>query len=154
MKNGFLFTVLIVFPIIVFSQDIITTSGGNITNNSVQVNWTIGEPITDLITNNKTIVTSGLNQPTFKIETSIENINTKIDVSVFPNPTSQFINIKFDGESSLRARILTLSGAVISAYEIKEKLTQLDLSKVVSGVFIIELSDNTGKLNTYRIIKQ
>jgi len=35
-------------PMVLNAQEIITTSGGSISDSKTQVNWTIGEPITEV----------------------------------------------------------------------------------------------------------
>ena len=152
-KNYFILLGLTV-PLITNAQQVVTTSGGDMTNNAVQANWTIGETITETATTNKSALTSGLNQPTLKIETSVANIKSKINVSVFPNPTSQFVNIKYDGQLPIKAKVLSLEGTVLSVSEIKDQGFKLDFSNKANGIYIIEVTDKSGKSNTYRIVKQ
>lgn len=154
LKKNYLILLGLTVPLITNAQQVVTTSGGNMTNNTVQANWTIGETITETASTNKSALTSGLNQPTLKIETSVENIKSKINVSVFPNPTAQFVNIKYEGVLPFKAKILLLNGTVLSVSEIKEQNTQLDFSNKASGIYIIEITDKSGKSNTYRIVKQ
>jgi hypothetical protein len=135
------------------AQEVITTSGGSMTNSKVLANWTIGEPVTETNANIKYAVTAGLNQPALKIETSVENIENNIDVTVFPNPTSQFVTINYGGQLPVSARILTLNGTLLFANRLKGNPLQLDLSNFESGVYIIEIADKSGKSNTFRIVK-
>ena len=154
LKKNYLLLLGLTVPLITNAQQVVTTSGGSMTNNTVQANWTIGETITETASTNKSALTSGLNQPTLKIETSVENIKSKINVSVFPNPTSQFVNIKYEGQFPFKAKILTLKGTILSVSEIKDQNTQLDFSNKASGIYIVEITDKSGKSNTYRIVKQ
>ena len=135
------------------AQEVITTSGGSMTNSNVLVNWTIGEPITATASNNLSAVTSGFNQPILKIETSVENIENNFDVTVFPNPTSQFVTINCGGQLPVNARILTLNGTLLFAKRLKDNPLQLDFSNFESGVYIIEIADKSGKSNAFRIVK-
>lgn len=153
-KRNYLFLLGLTVPLITTAQQVVATSGGNMANNTVQVNWTIGETITETSSTNKTALTSGLNQPSLKLETSVENIKDKLNVSVFPNPTSQFVNIKYVGQLPLKAKILSLNGTVLSVSEIKDQNSQLDFSNKASGIYIVEITDKSGKSNTYRIVKQ
>jgi hypothetical protein len=149
---------LILFGLTLWSitnaQEVVTTSGGSMTDNKVQVNWTIGEPITETFTNKNSAVTSGLNQPTSKIETLVEIIESIIDISVFPNPTSQFVKIKYGGQLPISTKILSLNGTFLFVKELKTQPLQLDFSTCESGVYIIEITDKSGKFSTFRIVKQ
>ncbi len=136
------------------AQQVVTTAGGYITNNSVQVNWTIGEPITETAISNKVIVSAGFNQLELTVSTSVENIESKIEVLVFPNPTTQYVNIKYDGQLPIKARILSINGTVMSVTELNDQSTQLDFSNNSNGIYLIEITDQSGKSNIYKIVKQ
>jgi hypothetical protein len=153
-KKNYLLLLGLTVPLITNAQQVVATSGGNMTNNTVQVNWTIGETITETSSTNKTALISGLNQPSLKLETSVENIKDKLNVSVFPNPTSQFVNIKYEGQLPIKSKILSLNGTVLSVSEIKDQNSQLDFSNKANGIYIVEITDKSGKSNTYRIVKQ
>jgi len=154
IKKHYLILLALTIPLITNAQEVVATSGGSMTNDSVQASWTIGETITETISNNKTIVTSGFNQPILKIESIIEHVKSKINISVFPNPTSLFIYINCNGQLPIKAKVLSINGLVLSITDIKEQTTQLDFSNYVDGVYIIEIINKTGKSNMYRIVKQ
>ncbi len=152
--KDYLFLIGLSAPVIANAQEVVTTAGGNMANNTIQASWTIGEAFTETTVTNKPVVTAGFNQPILMVETSVENIKSKVNVTVFPNPTSQFVNIKYDGQLPIKAKILSLSGTIISITELKDQTSQLDFSNNVIGVYLIEITDKSGKSNTYRIVKQ
>lgn len=154
LKKNYLLLLGLTVPIITNAQQVVTTSCGNMTNSTVHANWTIGETFTETTSNNNLVLTSGLNQPTLNIETSVENIKSKMDVSVFPNPTSQFVNIKYDEQLSINAKIISINGTVLFVSEINDQNNQLDFSNRANGIYILEISDKSGKSNIYRIVKQ
>lgn len=153
MKNYFIYLGLTI-SLMINAQEVVTTSGGSLTNNNTVANWTIGETIIETISDNNSSVTSGFNQPGLKITTLVESIKSKIELSIFPNPTFQFVNIKYDGQLPIKARILTIDGKVLSSSEIKKQPLQLDFSDKKNGVYIIEITDKSGISNKYRIVKQ
>ena len=150
-------TYLILFsliPLVSNAQLLVTTSSGEMSNNTVKASWTIGETIIETATTNTSALTSGFNQPGMKIATSVENIKNKLKVSIYPNPTSHFVNIKYEETMPLKVKIILLNGNVLSESELKDQNTQLDFSQKVSGIYILEITDKSGKSNTYRIVKQ
>ena len=114
-------------------------------------NW---ELITETVSNNNAVITSGFNQPVLTIISSIENIQTKVEISIFPNPTSQIVNIKYSGQLPVVAKVLSVNGQVISNKQINETISQLDFSSNAKGIYLIEITEQSGKSNTYRIVKQ
>ena len=153
MKN-YLIVIGLTIPLIVNAQDVITTNGGNMSNNIVNVNWTIGEPIIEMASNTEIVNTSGINQPNLMFETLVENLRDILEVSLFPNPTPQCLNVSYSGKLPFYVKIISLDGTVISKMEIKDKSSQIDFSKNKCGIYILEIADKYGKTNTYKIVKQ
>lgn len=78
----------------------------------------------------------------------------KLPVELFPNPTRDFINIKFiKGISQINVydissqRIKSVSLNNVSSY-------QLNMSEFRSATYILQLSSAEGKVSTYRFIKK
>jgi len=154
IKKHFLILFGFIIPLITNAQEVVTTSGGSMSDNNILANWTIGEPIIETYSNNNSIITSGFNQPILKIISSVENIQTKVEISIFPNPTSQIVNIKYSGQLPVVAKVLSDNGQVISNKQISEPTSQLDFSSNAKGIYLIEIIEPSGKSNTYRIVKQ
>jgi hypothetical protein len=136
------------------AQEIVTTSGGSMSNNAVQINWTIGEIITETISNSNNTLTSGFNQPVLEIISSIKTIHENIKLSIYPNPSKQYINIKYEGQLPINARIFSINGYVHSDLEITHPNTQFDFSGYANGIYSIIFIDKSGNINIYRIVKQ
>jgi len=72
-------------------------------------------------------------------------------ISVYPNPTSEKLNIKGDINQSLNVRIYNILGNEIMNEEIDPSSKTIDVSQLQSGVYIMKLDEyNT----TFKIIKQ
>jgi hypothetical protein len=154
IRHNYLILLLLAIPIITYGQQLLTTSGGYMTNSKTEANWSIGEVITETSSANETSFTSGLNQPILNIETLVENIERKLSITISPNPTSQFINIKYIGQLPIKAKLLLLNGVILFNVELKNETSQLDLSKIENGIYIIEITDQVGNSNIYKIVKQ
>ncbi|HBF88411.1 MAG TPA: hypothetical protein DDX39_07175 [Bacteroidales bacterium] len=96
----FVLHVFLVVPIFATAQsispEVITTGGGYFENNYSSVSITIGEPISETISNGNVVITQGFQQVDYNI-TSIEDINTiSLSMSIFPNPTTDLLTIKVE----------------------------------------------------------
>ena len=68
-------------------------------------------------------------------------------INIFPNPSSQYINVTIDTE--MKAVVFDLLGKEL----ISENITgRLDISSLEKGTYILNLTDGTNTL-TYKIIK-
>ena len=74
---------------------------------------------------------------------------TQLDISIYPNPTSDIVFIE-GNYSQLKAVVYDMLGKQV----IKESITtSIDISHLGNGVYILQLSDGA-KLTTQRILKK
>lgn len=66
--------------------------------------------------------------------------NQKIEFSVYPNPTSDYLNIQSEGEI-LEVSIFNVQGKQI----LKSNTDRLDVTNLTSGIYLIEVETNYGK---------
>jgi len=95
----------------------------------------------------------GLNTPTYfcvdnitlKILTSTENLSDKIDLTVFPNPTTEFINFDWhEGEGELQ--IVNLQGSMLQNQTLQEGKNSVNVSDLPEGVYSLKLKTEEGFL--------
>ena len=84
-----------------------------------------------------------------------ENIKEDQVLTLFPNPTSKFLNIKINTKPSFKAsvRIFNVSGIEVHSCFITDKETQIDLSFLNRGVYFVQFS-NQNTLVSKLIIKE
>jgi hypothetical protein len=148
-------TAVFIFPILQYAgaQEIVSTAGGTISNSGTRVNWTIGECITESFSSDETYVTSGFNQPVIVINpTSILQEEEGV-IRVFPNPTSDAIQIISGDGLSLRARLINSNGQEMQVIEKLDPTSRLSLARFESGIYTLAITDDSGKTNVYRIVK-
>ena len=73
-----------------------------------------------------------------------------LDVELFPNPTSNFINIKSKNPIS-NVKVYNNLGQLIKEESGKSRI---DFSNVSSGYYILKVEDNLGNLGVKKVIKQ
>ena len=72
-------------------------------------------------------------------------------VTVFPNPTSDFVQISSDAQI-IDVKILDINGRVINDLDFANNT--LDLRTLSSGIYIAQMSDGNGAVTTKKIIKK
>lgn len=93
----------------------------------------------------------------------VDNINILqgsyvFETSVFPNPTSDVVNINmlFDGTRNIDYILYNILGQLIlktQDQDVYSYTKQLDLSSLASGVYLLQISDGDKKM-VYKIVKQ
>lgn len=78
---------------------VISSAGGTYKSNNLQLDWTIGELLTNTLNGSHLRITEGFHQPEYSV-TSIGEISHKIKANIYPNPYSDILNIEVDLEKS------------------------------------------------------
>lgn len=85
-----------------------------------------------------------------------ENITTVGNIYLYPNPTSHQVIISYAGDKLLReARILDIQGKVIMTIDLNnfDNSQQIDLSKLASGTYFVQITSNTDTIVKKLILK-
>jgi len=85
----------------------------------------------------------------------VEN-SPNITSQIYPNPSSQNINILFKEGSSGKLNLIDLQGRLLKSIEINpsQKAYLLDISTLTSGVYFMELIRNGGEIESQKFIKK
>jgi N-acetylneuraminic acid mutarotase len=83
----------------------------------------------------------------WKISVGINEINTDNTISIYPNPTSDFLNFKIANTNSpLTFKLFSLSGKAIFNIEINQSLLSCDVSSIADGIYIATIFDENDNL--------
>lgn len=138
------------------SPSVTATAGGSGSTPDVQVDWTIGEPVSTTLTVAEATLTQGFHQTTIDVITMDEPLPTEIGVSVFPNPaTSQLvIGTQTTAQQSLSIRLTNLDGKIVRQTLANSSTTTLNVEDLPVGTYFLSVVDESSQLvNTYKIVK-
>jgi hypothetical protein len=154
MKRLFILITIYLFSQAVYAQFtdplVFASSGGEIQNQNININFTIGEVITETYSSEYYSCTNGFNQPLY-IETVTEGA-----FFAAPNPVKDLLYIRGPQEEiPLSVKFTDINGrktcADLTLEFISEKLP-LDVSFLPDGIFLLELQQ--GNLHqTFKIVK-
>jgi hypothetical protein len=80
------------------------------------------------------------------------NENFNKDIYVFPNPTTDLINIKYKSQSSINFDIYSINGKLIKSY-LSYRDNQLDLNFLDKGIYFFQFYVGNSKIIN-KIIKK
>jgi hypothetical protein len=93
------------------------------------------------------------------IQVTLDNINDfdfKNLIQIFPNPTSDIINLKFSGliDESLKIKIKTISGqTVLESSSNNQSSIQIPVKDLSKGIYFVEIANSSHK-TTLKFIKE
>ena len=84
--------------------------------------------------------------------TSISSVEFELEVKVFPNPVSDFLQVKYEGSEELQIEIFNLSGHNFQSITSRNGDTNIDLQNLVPGNYYVKISAGN-KMTIQKIIK-
>ena len=149
----------ILFAFSFFSQNldhfVIGTDGGYAGNNQFSLSYTIGEIVTELGNDpiNNIDLTQGFQQAYISI-VSTENHIADIDISVFPNPAVNYLNVNISDLSKVKTYAMyDMSGKLLLQKEIISNQFEISFSNLSSGNYLLIFQNEQQKLKTLKVQK-
>ena len=138
-------------------QDVISSAGGSKVNINVSLSWTLGETIIPMFrsaNNNITLSSSFLQSVT--VTAMREPMDISVEVTVFPNPATEEINIRFESpvEGRIRLSLIDSQGRLVNTGVIEqgESEKNINLKDMTQGVYYLRLYKGE-IVNVYKLVK-
>lgn len=82
-------------------------------------------------------------------------IGHSVELSVFPNPTADFLVLthQYQGNSSLSASVYDPAGITLDLRAKIDNRTIFDLKHLVPGIYFLKVKDGTNTIKTFKIVK-
>jgi len=137
------------------SKQVISPTGTTISNGNNQLSYTAGEIVVGGMTDEDGSFQLGNGYyPSLNLEAlSIESPTTNFLVKIYPNPTKQVIFITHPSSNFFKVFISDLTGKVLLQKEVG-KQEPINIEKYPSGTYLINITTENKKTNSYKIIKQ
>jgi hypothetical protein len=135
---------------------VIASGGRYATGSNIQLSYTVGETMVTTRSQGSVVLTQGFQQ-TYKNAVGVPQLAVGVVVNVFPNPTTDRVNLLVKGEntSQYTARLYSLTGQLLQQTELTtNEADSFELGHLADGLYIIQLvSETEAPMGTYRIEK-
>ena len=138
------------------SQETVLSSGGEATGTGGTASYSLGQVVYTTYTGtNVKSIAQGVQQP-FEISTTIsinENYN-KLKLSVYPNPTTNYLTLEAKDNSNLSYQLYDLQGKIIERKTVNNKSTKISLEGKPTAIYFLNIVKNNQVIKTFKIIKK
>ena len=139
------------------AQEVTNASGGNASGSGGIVSYSVGQVAYTLKTATSGSVNEGAQQPyEISVLSGIKDAQfINLLVSAYPNPATDFLILRIENYDSqkLSYYLFDLNSRLLERKEITDKETRIDMSRYMSGSFILRLTDSNREIKTFKIIK-
>ena len=144
----------------IHAQEVIPASGGNASGSGGTVSYTVGQMVYSTNSGINGSMAEGVQQP-FEISEVIGIKEAKInnpEISVFPNPTNDFLTLKIDVSTPLNIRFLyyqiyDINGKLLESKKLADYETTISTANLVSGIYFLKITDENKEIKTFKIVK-
>ena len=137
------------------AQEAVLTSGGEATGNGGTVSYSIGQVTYTAVGTNGS-VTQGVQQ-VYEITTvlGMEFTNITLEVSIYPNPTTDYLNLKVENEKgeSLSYQLFDMNGRLVDTQKLIGNATTINMEAFQTSTYLLKVTNDQTTIKTFRIIK-
>ena len=135
------------------SHQTINSAGNTAKVSSFTIDFAVGETITETLKNTSTTVTQGFIQPVINIQTgfSFQKQGDGCQFSIFPNPTTDYINFKNKDTEEVDFEIYKIDGSLVGKYRSVNKYT--DVSTLAKGTYLVKLLCDNNNNSIQKFVK-
>lgn len=139
------------------AQEAIPASGGDASGNGGSVSYSVGQIAYNSNAGTNGSVTQGVQQA-YEIyaTTGIQETGINLSVSVYPNPTTNYLNLKIENfqTSTLRFQLFDMQGKLLQTKKVTGNEMQIDMSNYVSSTYFARIINQNQSIKEFKIIKQ
>jgi hypothetical protein len=137
------------------SPEVIATSGDYFVGTNATLSWTLGEPVTETFTGTNNILTQGFQQK-FDISTIQEEHENIYQISVYPNPTNDILNviINLGIDNNYTAQLFDMQGKLLISNSFTGNSENINMSSFTSGNYLLRIINSKGEtIKTFKIVR-
>lgn len=149
-KTSVLLSLLI--AISVSAQEVVSTQGDSYSQASANIDFTIGEVIIETGTDGIYDLTQGFHQSSW-VFVGIEDFDDRYEVTIFPNPTSDILNINASEFMNVTYAMYDALGKLVMQDKLSAEQTPIPVRNLAPGGYSIILLNEAQKLKTFKLVK-
>ena len=134
------------------AQEVVATQGGSYSNTSTQVDFTIGEIIINTESDGVNTLTQGFHQTNWNF-VGLEDHSPEYEASIFPNPTSDILNIRTSTFENVTYTLYDTQGKLILQDKLSSEQTPIRVGHLATGKYSLILDSKNQKLKTFKLVK-
>jgi hypothetical protein len=137
-----------------YAQESPTTAGGEATGTGGTASYSVGQVVYTTATGTNGSVAQGVQQP-YEISTTVGIKETAItlELSVYPNPTTDYLTLKVEDNTELNYQLYDLQGKVIENKKVTANSTTIKMEALPKAIYFLNATKNNRIVKTFKIIK-
>ena len=143
------------------AQHSVNTTGGNASNESGSVSYSIGQIVYYAYSNVDGAISEGVQQPyEIFIITSLEELEgIELTLNVFPNPVNERLYLEVTGQdlyhlTDLNYQLLDINGKLLQQERLIDHTALIEMGSKQPGAYFLIVTASDERIGLFRIIKR
>lgn len=155
-RKLFAFGLLIFLSVNLYSQQVISSAGTTVKNATLELSWTVGEPVIETFTGTSNILTQGFHQ-TRLVVTTVDPVEFPgLSLIVYPNPVSSTLRLEIKGEmtNNISYCLFDFNGKLMLNKQVENLPELINMEIYAPGAYLLKVFRETDlPLRTFKIVK-
>ncbi|NPA44020.1 MAG: T9SS type A sorting domain-containing protein, partial [Chlorobi bacterium] len=104
--------------------------------------------------NSTRILTQGFHQSKLSVIGIYDISEDDMQITLFPNPTEKFINLKVSNYDDLSFQLFSFDGKLIKTNKLLSEKTEINMTDLSASIYFLKVLKKNNLIRTYQIIKQ
>ena len=138
-----------------YAQESINSAGGKATGTNGIVSYSVGQTVFNTSSSETGAISEGVQQPyEIFITTGIELTTINLELKVFPNPTTDILNLIVDEEKKgMSFQMFNVDGRNFKSDKINSKTTQIEMLNLKPSTYLLRVLEKDQIIKSFKIIK-
>jgi hypothetical protein len=137
------------------SLQLLGSAGDTYKNSSYQLDWSVGELLTETFAVSQNQLTQGFHQGNYTITAIDQAKDLQFEITAFPNPTTDIVVLGIESQNieAFRYILTDVNGKILQDRKIESNQQQINLSEMAAGAYFLSVRTNKKAVKTFKIIK-
>jgi len=137
------------------AQSNVVSGGGEGTGSGGSVSFTLGQIDYTSVSGSQGSLGAGMQQAFEIFVLGIENKKINLKVSVYPNPTVNFLNLTISDYqfNQLKLMLFDVQGKLVKQEQCSAASTPIDMSELSQGTYLLKVLEGNQELQSYKVVK-
>ena len=141
----------------IYAQEVIPASGGDASGSGGSMSYSLGQLVYTTNSETSGSVAQGVQQPyEISVITGMEEArNIELLISAFPNPVTDYLQLKIDGEimNDLSYQLFDINGKLLELKKITGNETLISMESFMSSTYFVIVLKGMEQVKVFKIIK-
>ena len=136
------------------AQESPTAAGGEATGTGGTSSYSVGQVVYTTATGTNGSLAQGVQQPyEISVTIGIKETSINLELSVYPNPTTDYLTLKLDEFETLNFQLIDLQGKIIENKKISSTTTSINVENLPKALYFLNVTKNNKVVKSFKIIK-